>query len=104
MPPAGLDAEATEVEIEIVVDDDHLAEAEIEIADQRGDDRPAAVHVTLRLGQRDCPPREVSLRPKDFGEPPEPAPGLGRHRLHDPEAHIVTGLGAGRTRVAETDN
>src|SRR2546423_650138 len=36
--------------------------------------------------------------------PPDPLPGLDRHGCHDPEAHIVTGFGVGRTRIAETDN
>jgi len=59
--PTGLDADATGVEIEIVVDDDHLAEVEAEIADQRGDDRPAAVHVALRLASvTACPAKRPS--------------------------------------------
>jgi hypothetical protein len=103
VPPTGLNAEATRVEIEIVVNDDHLAEVEAEFADQRGDDRPAAVHVGLRLDQRDRPPGQVSRGPEDFAMPPEPHPGLGRHGCRDPKAHIVTGFGVGRTRVAETD-
>ena len=103
VPPTGLDAEATGVEIEIVVDDDHLAEVEAELADQPGDDRPAAVHVALRFGQRDRLPGQASPGPQDFAVPPEPHPGLGRHGCHDPEAYIVTGFGVGLTRIAETD-
>src|SRR2546427_12935862 len=93
--PTGLDADATGVEIEIVVDDDHLAEVEAEIADQRGDDRPAAVHVALRLGQWDRLPGQASLGPQDFARPPEPHSGLGRHVCPDPGAHLVTSFRTG---------
>src|SRR6185503_10465977 len=102
MPSCLLDAQAARLEIQIVMHENEIIRGELVLAEKTLERRARHIHEIERPGQFDQLGAVANGRSLSRASPDKTTRPSCRRPFHNPDAGVVTGLGIGRARVAQS--